>query len=393
MKQLWLKLAVLAVSVLVGLGLAEGMLRYLEHKENSRPQIIRLDEHGLKLHEPNLDMAFFTKESGKESHVVTNAEGFIGRDHSIEAASGTTRIAFLGDSFTESIYVDYEKNFVSLLERQIAEHPFTEGASYELMNFGVQGQAGFEEWADYERYARKYQPKVAVLTVYLGNDLTENYRLFGRREEILAASSSAAIPLNVADELTNFQQEHPRRDLKGLLLESRVLQTFLRFSKNNDVLFAWSVKLGLLNNPFVKDVGRSFNDVWLYTDPNDDAHMDVVRFSADLIKKTADAVKQDGGRLAVVIIPSHWQVDDRYKRRLDVFGKEIDFSVPTRVMKERLEGVVPVLDMTSRFEQAINQDHHEVYIRSRGHLTEKGSELVAQDIYRLLADHAGELGL
>lgn len=100
----------------------------------------------------------------------TNAQGYRARP----GPSGTKspyRIAFVGDSFTEGMQVDYDKTFCALIERGLAGS--VPGRAVVCENYGVAATDLFEYWHRITHdVLRPAPPDALVLCIFPGNDLT-----------------------------------------------------------------------------------------------------------------------------------------------------------------------------------------------------------------------------
>ncbi len=94
---------------------------------------------------------------------VPNADGFMDVDHAKEAAAGTTRVAFFGDSYVESLQVPLDQVFFRVLEKQL-EHRF------ETFGFGISGWGTFNALHAWQTYGPRYGIDHAVY-LFVGNDL------------------------------------------------------------------------------------------------------------------------------------------------------------------------------------------------------------------------------
>lgn len=96
-----------------------------------------------------------------------NGDGFRDRPWRLEAASGVTRVAMLGDSFT----VGYGVHARDLASRRL-EDELNSGRSspgYEVMNFGTIGFSSRQERACFNLCVAKYRPQI-VLLMMVAND-------------------------------------------------------------------------------------------------------------------------------------------------------------------------------------------------------------------------------
>lgn len=159
---------VAVVSLAVGLGLAELLLRVTGFRGNA--SFYELDfVTGWKLRAG----ASGWQTAEGDAFVEINALGMRDKARTVEKPAGRLRIAVMGDSFVEAMQLPLEKTFPALMERQVAE---CVGKPVEALNFGVTGYGTAQELLAYRHRAAAFAPEVVVLVVFAGNDLYNNVR-------------------------------------------------------------------------------------------------------------------------------------------------------------------------------------------------------------------------
>jgi lysophospholipase L1-like esterase len=103
-----------------------------------------------------------------DGHVVINSLGQRDRPRTLERSPGSLRIAVFGDSLTEALQVDLEQTFCSILEEKLS----SPGRKVEVLNFGVSGYSPVQELISLKRNGPLYRPDVAVLALFLDNDVS-----------------------------------------------------------------------------------------------------------------------------------------------------------------------------------------------------------------------------
>lgn len=76
--------------------------------------IVRSDRRVGSIHEKNFSGEIWNSESQSWNYIVTNSLGYVGEEPSTD--EDAIRLAFLGDSMTEGLQVNYYDNFVEQLE-------------------------------------------------------------------------------------------------------------------------------------------------------------------------------------------------------------------------------------------------------------------------------------
>jgi hypothetical protein len=118
---------------------------------------------------------WWTKEG--RAWVRINRDGMRDDEHPLRKPAGEVRIAFLGDSCTESLQVPQEQTFWKLLETQLAATcPAVAGKKVTSLDFGVSGYGTAQELLTLKDNVWKYQPDLVLLAFYTGNDVRNNWR-------------------------------------------------------------------------------------------------------------------------------------------------------------------------------------------------------------------------
>jgi lysophospholipase L1-like esterase len=134
----------------------------------SYPSFLRPDPITGWAHPPGA-AGWFTLEG--KGYVRINAAGFRGADWPVTKPPGVTRIAVLGDSYTEGVQVAEDSTFSAVLEREL-----NAGGTgrYEVLNFGVGGFGTGQELIALRRYVFAYMPDVVILAFLTSNDVSDN---------------------------------------------------------------------------------------------------------------------------------------------------------------------------------------------------------------------------
>ncbi len=118
---------------------------------------------------------WWTKEGHAWVHI--NGDGMRDDEHPVAKPAGEVRIAWLGDSCTESLQVPQEQTFWKLLEKEVAAQcPAVAGKKVTSLDFGVSGYGTAQELLTLQDNVWKYQPDLVLLAFYTGNDVRNNWR-------------------------------------------------------------------------------------------------------------------------------------------------------------------------------------------------------------------------
>jgi hypothetical protein len=349
-------------------------------KEAFSRQIVTVDEKtGYTIHKKNFNEIVYSNELEKNVRIITNSEGFVGKDYPIEKDENTTRIAVIGDSYVAALQVDTEKNFVSLLEKELNKNP---SQKFEVMNFGVGGQGTFEELARYYHYVRKYKPDYVVLVFY-PNDFENNQYYLQYKDLVLEDKPLWDIPLSDAN------NNQGRRDIKYLLMKNSYVVRFLDARvKQNAYLSKIAIALGLQSQgPLGAPKEGIHPTTFIFEEPLQESFSDVYEFTVDLVKYFNRRAKEDGAKLIFAYLPMAIQVDDiLWKEKADAVPElsyyTWNLNGPNTYLKENLfkEGI-SFLDLTPIFKKEHEKDPSITFYNGReGHFNEKGHAIVEKNL-------------
>jgi lysophospholipase L1-like esterase len=160
----------LAGSLVVGLAIAEGLVRGLG-----------LVEYPPRLHQPDTTNVYvmrpgFRGKTSKGIPLRVNAVGARGPEVSVPKRHGTFRILLLGDSIAFGSGIREEDSFAALLERALNARG--DSARYEVVNFGTSGYNTVQERNLLQAKAPLLEPDL-VLVAFFSNDI-DPFRVAGQ---------------------------------------------------------------------------------------------------------------------------------------------------------------------------------------------------------------------
>lgn len=105
-----------------------------------------------------------------DGQVEINSLGYRDRlDRTENKPAGALRIAVFGDSMTEGVQVNLDQTYCYRLEEQCSHS----GRRIEILNLGVNGYGPLQELLLFRREAPRLKPDVAILAVFLDNDVAD----------------------------------------------------------------------------------------------------------------------------------------------------------------------------------------------------------------------------
>lgn len=316
--------ALLAVSCIIALGLAEIVVRI------AAPQ--RLESHR-PIYESDSVLVYKLKKNysavyQQPEFEITEATNDLGlRDHPVPPkAPGTLRILGLGDSFSYSNSVNLEDTYFKQLERCLRG---SSGGGVEVINAAVPAYSTIQEVRYLERDGVALTPDIILLGFYVGNDFQDSHELFDSlgRPTIEVAEGQ----LRVNEHFPAARYERQERTLRTATMSLRAffashsaLYVFLR-ERFSETLW----RLGLRNNPPPPDFcAREFS-------PAMQAGWDLTR---ELLLRMAAFTAERNISLVVVALPTQYQVhDELWKHHFTTFDlnpADYDLEKPQRLLSE-----------------------------------------------------------
>lgn len=244
-----------------------------------------------------------------------NALGYPGPDWSLQKKPDVKRIAALGDSFAVGPAVPFADCYLTRLEKECP--------GVEVLNFGVSGAGPREYLAILEKDVWRFQPDLVLVSVFIGNDITETLPvprylapeqhalyLFGQRlwrltRERGRCESSLAVP---ADRLAG---------------PSLSVETY------------WEVETRRLQ-VCRKPVTAALEKKW--------------QRAVGTLGRLVQSCRQRGTPMALVLIPDEFQVNpavlDEACRRAGLAPADLDLDLPQRRLRDfARQQSIPCLDL------------------------------------------------
>lgn len=162
--------AFILVSLLITFVVAELFVRFF-----TKPiyPILNSDERVGTIHKQNIHEYLWDPESESEVFTMTNSLGYMGHREPSDPKGDAMRIALIGDSYTESLQVDYYESFPYLLESALNVGAGTSSPKVEVYNYGVGGTGTFLQLLRYREHIRPYDMDVVGL-IFSVNDFEDN---------------------------------------------------------------------------------------------------------------------------------------------------------------------------------------------------------------------------
>jgi hypothetical protein len=274
-----------------------------------------------------------------------NRLGYPGDDHPLRKPTGTYRIAALGDSFAVGAAVAYDDNYLTRLQASLP--------GVEVLNFGVSGTGPREYLEILQTHAQAFEPDLVLLSIFVGNDITE----------------SLATPRGL----------DPRQYLLYLACErgSRIWRQAITEPATGDRLAG----TGFSPAQFLEIESRRLEVCHTSSIP---ALEKKWLRALDRIEAIADLCRSAGKRLAIVLIPDEFQVNDELRKAACQLAgwqvDEIDVQLPQKRLLEFLgKREIPCLDLLPVMKQTAD-----AYASRDTHWNALGNQIAASAIQEWL---------
>ena len=315
-------------------------------------------------------------EWGAPRRQRSNALGFSDADHSPNAAPGVRRVAFLGDSFTAAVGVDFEDSFVRTTERELARLPAS--PSWETLNFGLPSMGTVRERLVWKHDASRFRPDLVVLAFFLGNDVANNMPGYEKRME--------------------FRKEAKSRSwfYRAFLEPSALYQQFKLVQRN--LRHAW--RTGVRRRAVsVEDAGKPFwqrsyapLDWQGYLVRPEGAVLEGWKITEAEILALQTEVRASGGRFLVALIPGlEAMAPEKFREALKRYPGLEDFELDLDYPRRRLMGFldrnrIPCVDLQGEFDAEENAAVRDrLYFKFDQHFSPVGHRIAGRALARALA--------
>ncbi len=306
---------------------------------------------------PGVRVRFATAEF--DTDIAINSSGVRDDEEFGPKPPRERRLAILGDSLVLSVQVPFGQTFGELLERRLNARQTR--YRYRVINAGVQGYGPVEELFFFRSVVLPLQPDIVIDTLFVGNDA----------EEAVASAprlAGAARPMSetLGENATTRVRRLVRRSMVLQILRLRALAVTERFS-------------GRLEAP--EPPLQSYAE---HPAPRIAEGLVIVRRTVETIRDEAEAA---GARLALVLMPARFQVDDadygRLREAVTQSGGQLRRDGATERFDRALGDMgIPTLDVLPALRRALPGP--DLFFQQTVHLTPRGHEVVADALDQFL---------
>ncbi len=399
------KLVAVSLAVVVALGLAEVLSRWL-FPVPGRMKFVPDPMVGFR-HAPNQKVWITNAAHEFGAWFTTNSVGDPDPERLHHKPKDVYRIAVLGDSMVEAAQVQWQDRFTSRLERQLSERMRTTPGNrqrVEVLNFGTASYGTAQEWLYYRSHVRHYSPDLVLLVLLPGNDIRNNsFEL-----EVLESERPEIMPffqLNEAGELMlkdrnfylNAVAKHTKanRDAAGIGAVFRGLRKRLHLVQLLHKAYAAFLTQGQHNGQTSPQVEHQTAVTLQLFDPQlqktSPAWQQAWSLTSAILTQLSQDVAEDGAEFHVAIASGPWEVHresrDRALRGFDLNSTyDWDFAhQATEAMLVRLKlnytNLVPPIQKAARERSQI------MHFIGDGHYTPAGHQAVAEELLPALSPY------
>lgn len=315
-------------------------------------------------------------------------------DHEYTPPPDSTRIMFLGDSFTAGWQVQAEQNYVAQLRTWLDN---ASQSNFDLINAGFHGWGTDRQYLFYREEGYKYQSDLVVLQIYAGNDVFDNgvkVLGWGEHDQLLpgftldASGALVYVPFTgrLPDPYTPPDDGNITSGLRWFLDRNsftyRLARNALRPNAASETLAVSNTAGGVPLDMGVYSRSSSQQSEWI-------AAWDV---TFALIRALRSEVQAKGGQFGVVLVRSRWETDPpswaaavaRYN-----LDSQYDPVYPSERFREFLdtEGI-PYLDLGVPIREYQQTTDRLVAFPLDAHWTAEGHCVAAVAIHDWLLDEA-----
>jgi hypothetical protein len=321
---------------------------------------------------------------------MINTFGSFDVECTLAKPAGTYRIAILGDSFLGLPSLPHAAQTPQLLAKALNRGKAAENRHcYEVLNFSVSSAGTATEYLRYRHDARRFGPDLVLVFFTISNDMRNNSVVLQPRME----ACPIALPGFVLDDAGQLQEVtmppapgsyvyYDSEPSRWLVQHSalygratRAWQTIKGAQRLAPPAEQWAITASFLRSPPTPEVA----DAWTVT--------------AAVLMALKSAVEKDGARLAVVLVPTSWDVEPKWKQWFydqlppSCPRASLDFDLPYAEALRRLkQQAIPALDLRSSFCSAFSYDPKTNLYDDTGHWNRQGHVIASETTAAFVGD-------
>ncbi len=353
LRQVLTNLAVLAVSLIIGVTVAEAMLRMTDSRWELERRFFADKPEGIVYQRLENGLHALAASQRAEGHaacfsgvpVTINAQGFRGG----KPISRSEPIVLLGDSFAEALQVP---DGLTLADR------LGQASGWPVINSGVSGYATTHELQAWRQRLKNLHPKVAILMVYLGNDISGNSCRLSKTEPPCGKVEGGRV--RYMEAMPTPVSAPKETGLESLIeFEGRTAQDIEHIRKllrRRLALYGLAHDLKMALQGLLAEVRGKVDTRWgLYRPAPDERWEEAWLITGDLLATLKREIEADGAKLVLALIPEPVTLLGNPRSAIR-FGSgsaapaDLDMELPSkRLMAMAGDLGIPALDLLAVF--------------------------------------------
>lgn len=391
MKHRLLLLSLVIISLIVGLAIAEVVVRVVQP---SRIRVVQLkkfresERAKFSKYDPMLGWSGLADANDDFQwadvlhHVRQNRYGYRGKGYEFKRTD-KKRLLVLGDSFVWGFGVDNENIFTSVMEKEAK-------GEIEVVNTGVSGYGTDQELLLWREQAHKWKPDHVLLMVTVTNDLLDvtSSSRYGYKRPYFVLQEGALKLKNVPvpKDLKPWNEPAMKagfkanRTLAWTLEHSVVMNLFIEVAASSSTVNKWLMNRGVLMRKQIPHIWDK-REYLIYLERLDGKANRAWKLFFALIEEMDKEVRAHGADFTVVLIPPVYYVypelwEDYLKSIFMPATVKLSFNAPgRRISKWGAKKGIRVIDLSPDLE-----GKEGTYFPINRHWTALGHKIVARSL-------------
>ncbi len=365
-------LLLLSISLLIGFGIFELMLRLIPlHQTSTFSSVKYVSDKDVGYLPVALQDAEFNLGFLHNRHIRSNSLGFRGPEWS---ETKRPKIALLGDSFLHALTISDEFHIATRLQS------VTGG---EIWNTGVSGYGTYQELLVWRRFLKARKPEITILFFYPENDIRDNHCGLCRAENQLHCPCLSVEEEAIVEDM-DFEIRKQNTGIRSWLTEHCYTYRLLRYylKSEPEMPANYFEKESFAYNVYRPGLSAQWDEAWIVTE-----------WSLRELKRECDSA---GSQLLIVSVPGVIQLATDFDAELtsQIGSAEVPSDFDLKYPMDRLRTIadsagIPLLDLQADFISYRDQYQLRNPVfgwKCDGHWNPLGHRLAADLVYNFLVE-------
>lgn len=342
---------------------------------------------------------WFNREDGERIWVQFNYRSLRDIDHAYEKADDTTRIIFIGDSYTAGWQVPLGETYTGRLRDWLSDSD-----NFDFINAGLHGWGTDRQYLYYRTEGYRYNSDIVVLQLYVGNDIIDNgIAVIEQRElpdgrRIITENLTGDRPYFSLDNDGELEFIAPRELMATREEGIGGIRSFLRHYVFTYALLEQLMQLTSEDPETDDEYALRFNELFpadyyafapeSETDADWQAAWDI---TTRLIQQLRADVEANGSTLMVLLVDARWQHDPNgFAELREAWNIPEDWE--TMRWGNRVRGFldtenIPYIAPIDALLAYHDETGEAIVLQKDGHWTAQGQCVVAVELHNWLIEH------